>query len=322
MNDQIKNPTIKEAETELTVITQQVALEPSKVETLLQSYAGSFAEAKVIAAEARQILVTDETQTELMQTAREKRLELRKIRVNVENTRVQLKEQSLREGKAIDGMANIIKALIVPVEEHLEKQEKFAEILAAERAEKINAERVLKLSKYVDDPSIYNVKDMSEPAFNNLLGVCKTAFEAKQKEKEEAERRKLEAEAAERERVAKMEAENAKLREQKRKVDEKLAKERAAKKAAEDKLEAERQAKIKAEREAKEKELAEQRAAEEAKRKALLAPDKEKLIDFATTIDKLNAPNVASKEAGEAVRQAIAKLTEVSGFLRAKAQNL
>lgn len=324
---------IEEARGELVVITEQVSLEPTKVETLLKNYAGSFAEAKALATEARSINVTSEDQTELMQTARTKRLELRKIRIDVENMRVQLKEQSLREGKAIDGMANIIKALIIPVEEHLEKQEKYAENLKLERAERLNTERVAKLAQYTEDPSIYNVRDMSDAAFENLLNVCKTAWEAKKAAEAKAEADRKAAEEAEKKRIEKIEKENERLRKQKEAQEKKLAaerkaqqekleKERKAREQAEAKLKAEKEAKEKAEREAKEKAEAEKKAKEEAERQALLAPDKDKLITFAGEIEKLNAPNVASREAGRVLSEAIEELTRISNQIRERAKSL
>src|SRR5450755_2638315 len=112
---------------ELSVIAEDSGLEPTKVEGLLANFGTAYANAKVLANGATDLIVTDEAQADIMQDARRRRLAIKAVRVEVENTRKSLKEQSLREGKAIDGMANIIKALIIPVEEHLEKQEKFAE---------------------------------------------------------------------------------------------------------------------------------------------------------------------------------------------------
>ena len=112
---------------ELVLIAQQEGLQPSKVDDLMKSFAGYFNQARTLAEEAKSIVVKDETQTDLMLKARETRLALKNIRVEAEKTKIQLKEQSLREGNAIQGVYNVIKALIVPVEEHLEKQEKFIE---------------------------------------------------------------------------------------------------------------------------------------------------------------------------------------------------
>ena len=251
----------------MAVVGKDNGLEPTKVEVLLSNFGQAYANAKELAAGATEIVVTEEGQTELMREARTKRLALKNVRVEVENTRKSLKEQSLREGKAIDGMANIIKALIVPIEEHLESQEKFAELKQAERKAAYHAERVEKLSKYVADVSLYNLDDMSEDAFENLLFSSKEAFEAQEAAKAKAEADRLAAAkeaAAEQERIRQ---ENIKLRE-----------EAAEREAA---IEAERQKRLAVEREAAEKAAAEAAKAaevEDAARKALLAPHKEKLL--------------------------------------------
>src|SRR6478752_1193640 len=145
-----------EVPNELALVAKDTGLEPTKVELLLANFGKSYGLAKELAAGATEIVVVDESQTGVMHEARLRRLALKNVRVEVENTRKALKEQSLREGKAIDGMSNIIKALIVPVEEHLEKQEKFAELKAAERKAARHAQRIEELSQYVPDVSLYS----------------------------------------------------------------------------------------------------------------------------------------------------------------------
>lgn len=179
---------------ELIIAVREAKLEPSKVESLLTSFSKDFQEAKIVASEAKSIIVTDESQKDLMKKARESRLKLRDIRVNVEKTRVSLKEQSLRESKAIDGMANIIKALIIPVEQHLEKQEKYLEFKETERLLKRHTERVEQLSKFVEDVSLYNLMSMSDEAFNNLLKSCEEAFNLKKQAEEKVEKDRIELE--------------------------------------------------------------------------------------------------------------------------------
>jgi ATPase subunit of ABC transporter with duplicated ATPase domains len=52
----------------------------------------------------------------------------------------------LREGKAIDGIANVLKAVIVPIEEYLDEQEHYIERKreAEEEARRLEAEKLLK----------------------------------------------------------------------------------------------------------------------------------------------------------------------------------
>ena len=172
---------------ELVVIAQQSGLQENKTKMLMESFSDSFKQAQAIATEAKDIVVTSEEQLREMSQARQKRLQLKDIRVSVEKTRKELKEQSLREGKAIDGMANIIKALIVPVEEHLEKQEKFAEIAEENRKlTRLNDRREM-LGHYVEDVTVFNLLDMDEAVFEKLLQNSRKAYEAQKEAEAKAE---------------------------------------------------------------------------------------------------------------------------------------
>lgn len=291
-------------EGELVVIAKENGLAPTKIEQLLQRFGESYQHAKQAIDMSRDIVVTSENDEDGMEQARIARLELKRIRVDVEKTRKELKEDALRMGKAIDGMANIIKAMIVPVEEHLEKQEKFAERLAEERRKARIAERTAKLSAYVTDVSVYKLEDLSDEAFEKLLAEVRAAKEAAD-------------EAARKAREAEIEAER-------KREEERIAKERAAAKEAESLRRQNAHLKAKAERErrAREKLEAEKRAKEEAERKLLLAPDREKLIAFADELDGLRLPLVENREARELLDETKDFLTRISKNLRQKAEQL
>lgn len=187
---------MSEKENELAIVAKQSNLSSTKVQELLSQFGEPYKEAAQIATDAQGIIVTDENDTASMGKARAARLQLKNIRVAIEKTRKELKEESLREGKAIDGMANIIKALIVPVEEHLEKQEKFAEIKAAERKHARHIKRVEELSQYVNDISVYALEDMSDEAYAELLANAKEAKAAKLAAEKKAEEDRVAAEKA------------------------------------------------------------------------------------------------------------------------------
>lgn len=125
---------------EIAVRESGMALDSPKAKELLESFQDYFKIAADWEKKAATLVVTDASQTAVMKMAREGRLFLKGKRVAIEKMRKKLKEQSVREGRAIDGMANILKALIVPLEEHLDKQERFVEIRAAEEAEKLRLE--------------------------------------------------------------------------------------------------------------------------------------------------------------------------------------
>lgn len=123
----------KQHTNQLELIVQKSGLVEAKAKILLDNFSDYFKIAAEWETKARTIEVNNEDQIADMMMARTGRLFLRQKRIAIEKTRKQLKEQSLREGKAIDGVANILKSLIVPIEEYLERQERFVEIKEAER---------------------------------------------------------------------------------------------------------------------------------------------------------------------------------------------
>ena len=129
---------------QLQLIVKESGLETTKSQYILDKFTNYFEIAAEWEKKAKDIVVTDESNKVEMQLARVGRLFLRDKRISIEKARIELKEQSLREGKAIDGIANVLKALIVPIEEYLENQERFVEIKAAKLAEdkRINDEKM------------------------------------------------------------------------------------------------------------------------------------------------------------------------------------
>lgn len=321
---------------ELTKIVEATGLDTSKVDKILEPFASNFQKAKKLVQESKDIVVTSEDQTKEMKEARENRLELKNLRVEVEKTRKGLKEQSLREGKAIDGIANIVKALVVPVEEHLEKQEKFAELKQAERAAATKADRTEKLMQYTSDISLYNLDDMNDEQFESLLATLKAQHEARLAAEKKAEEDRLAAIEAEKKRQAEIEAENAKLKKEAEEKEKALEKERKAEAEKQAKIQAEANAKLEEERKKREAIEAEQRAkleeenrkkaeAEEQERKALLAPDKEKLVSFAGAIEMIRSdklPAMKTAKAQTIVTEIDKKLSEVHEFIISQSNEL
>ncbi len=143
---------------------------------------------------AKAIVVTDETQKEIMTEAREGRLLLKAKRIEVEKVRKSLKEQSLSEGRLIDSVAKYLTSLIEPAEKHLELQEKFVEIQEQNKRIKIKAERTLLLQPYLEviDPNSIQLDLITEEAFTTILNGSKLALENKRKEVERLELEALE----------------------------------------------------------------------------------------------------------------------------------
>ncbi len=100
---------------QLEVIVKESGLEQSKAKYILENFQDYFKIAEEWEQKAKTIIVTDVSQVTEMEMAKVGRKFLSKKRIDVENSRKKLKEQSLREGKAIDGIANVLKALIIPI---------------------------------------------------------------------------------------------------------------------------------------------------------------------------------------------------------------
>lgn len=164
---------------------------PTAELTLQDHFAPFEAQAKEWMEKASQIKVTDESQTDLMKEARKARLALSKIRTSVEATRVELKEEYIRKGNAIQEVANRLRDMIKPIEAVLQEQEDFAEIQKANRKKELFDARLLQLTTYISkkDAELFPLADMQPEAFENMLLGYKVAKEQKEKaDKEEKER--------------------------------------------------------------------------------------------------------------------------------------
>ena len=315
---------------------KKLGITDDEASSLMVTFGVPLVEAGKILDTYQEIVVTDESQTDLMASARDKRRTLQKIRTGVENTRVELKAEHLRKGNAIQAVANYIKEEITPAEDYLKLQEKFAEIKQAERAAKIKSERVEKLMQYTDDISMYNIDNLEDETFEFLLSKVKKEHddkiasekaEADRLAKEEADRKaeqeriiaeneRLRKEADEREKA--IEAERIKQAKEQAKIDAERQKELDAERAKREVIEAEQRAKEQAELKAKQE-------AEEAERKALLSPDKDKLINFSNALEiirKEKLPAVKTKQAQDVVNLIEEMLVKMQKIITEKAEEL
>ena len=119
---------------ELVVLLDDSGLDASKTRILSSRFADYFTIAEQWKTEAQQLVVTGEDQQELMLRARQGRLVLKDKRVQIERTRKELKEDSLKEGRAIDAVAKLLTSLIEPTEKFLLEQEEFAKNAQEARA--------------------------------------------------------------------------------------------------------------------------------------------------------------------------------------------
>jgi hypothetical protein len=187
---------------------------------------------------------------------KEARIDIKKRRVSVEKTRVQLKAESLEYGRRVDGEAKRITALLEPIETHLIEQEKIVDDekarIKAEAEEKEAVRFTERTDKLVQGFSAtwngqnYTAYGLQIPAA--LVKVCTdeqfTQFITQVQEKKDIEDARLKAEEdsrkAEAERLAKAIAEQEAERQRLADISRKQAEESARIKADQEAIEAEK----------------------------------------------------------------------------------
>ena len=145
-------------ESQLAVIVKESNLPETKAKFILDKFTDYFNIADEWAKKAKTIVVTNADQKAEMAMARIGRLLLRDKRIDIEKARVALKSEILREGKAIDGISNVLKSLFVPLEEYFDQQEHFVE-----RQEETKRETMrLEIEKRIEDERIAKEKADAE----------------------------------------------------------------------------------------------------------------------------------------------------------------
>jgi len=200
--------------------------------TLNNEFSVFFEQAEEWKQKAEGLVVNDISQKEEMKQAKEARLALKRIRTSAENKRKELKEESLRTGKAIDVMANIIKFLIVPIEEDLKAKEDFEKIYNEKLAAELLEKRSSELEKYDVETSFYKLGEMPEESYDQLLENSKLAFNARIEAERKAEEDRIKKEEDDRLEQERIKKENDARIEAQRLENEKLKKEAEAREKA------------------------------------------------------------------------------------------
>lgn len=259
----------------------KTGIDGERAEMVLVNFRNAFALAGAWKQRAEAIVVTDETQTDLILEAKRLHKIVRDDRINVEKKRKELKERPLREGQLIDGVANVYKDLLEPIETHLLAQAKFVENIEAERKAKLAEDRGAKLALFDVDPKAFpNLGDMSEEAFEMVYNGVRQKYQ----EIQDQAKARIEAER-------KHEIENERLRQE----NERLEAERKAeteRAAEQQRIADEATAKLKAAEEAEARKEADRKAEEERMK---LAPDRNKLLALVAAIEAIHFPEVDPK---------------------------
>ncbi len=325
---------------DLTKTVQESNLPTSKAEALEAAFMPFFEQAAKHCETAFSIKVTNIGQTAAMGDARRERLALRDIRTAKEKVRKQVKEDALREGKAIDKIANFLDSVIEPMEKYLLDQEEYGKRLQEKAQAEQRDLRVCEFGKYIEFlPPGVDLGTIAEEEHAKHLHIAKALWDAREAEQNRIENERIEREkreAAEREalrvenerlrkeneaREAAMREERAEYERLQREHEAAIAAERAERerleRAERERIAAENRAKMEAdntERERIRKEQAEKEAAEKA---AQEAPDREKLLSYANELHACMKPyQFATESAAEKCNQAAQKILEAIKILQ------
>lgn len=181
-----------EQSNEIIKLVEQSGLETETSVNIKEKFLPFFEQAKEWEKKAKALVVTSVDQKDEMRAARDARLTLKNIRVDADKTRKALKEDSLRYGKAVQGVYNVIEFLISPIEKHLEEQEKFAEREEEKRINNLRIERQEEAQPFYEFiPANLDFGFMSDGDYSKLLEGAKLQKAAQEKAKQEAEQERL-----------------------------------------------------------------------------------------------------------------------------------
>ena len=180
---------MNEENNQLSKMVNESGLDKTKSQYILDKFQSYFNIAAEWEIKAKTLSVTSDHQVAEIKMAREGRLLLKKKRTDIEKSRKELKEQSLREGKSIDGIASVLKGLIQPIETYLEEQEKYTEIRISKEKDDLQKKRREEFEEAGIEWAFIDLRNMDEAYYQD---VKKTRIDIKTKKEEEE--LKLEAE--------------------------------------------------------------------------------------------------------------------------------
>lgn len=255
-------------ENQLAIVAEKSGIEISKAQSYAMKFAPYMRKVSEVSEQAKVINYVEPADKDA-QLARELRLQLVRNRTASDGIKEENKRAILIEGRLIDSLYNVVKHASELTEGELMKVEKHREQQIANERAKLKHERTQSLIDYCDNPEMFDLANMSEQAFNNLLTGQKLAHEAKIEVERKAEADRIKAEELARieaERIqAEYDAEQARI-----KLENDRLKKEAEEKEAALKLEREEnERKLQAERDRAAKEKKEFEAAEKAKRDKL-----------------------------------------------------
>ncbi len=174
----------------LQALVAESGLDKSKAQVLIDNFSDYQALAAEWEAKIEALEITGPDDKEGIKLAKEARVFLKNKRTSLEAKRKELKDSSLKEGKAIDSIAKALTALIEPLEEKAEKKEKYWELKAAEEKLERHRVRTQEAYQYAEFiPMNMDFGGLSDEDFNKLMAGAKLQLDAKaEAERKEQER--------------------------------------------------------------------------------------------------------------------------------------
>jgi len=180
-----------------TVLEKAGLVNETKV-VLHSAFSQFYQQVDEIKALANDLVVTNETQTDLMAKAGEMRKKLVKVRTQgVDAKHKELKADSLAYSKALDEIKRTVTGEITTLEEFLREQETFKERKEAERREQRKQERIALLAPYEVDTQFMDLALMPDENFDKLLNDSRLAYEGRIAEAKRLEEERIERETKE-----------------------------------------------------------------------------------------------------------------------------
>ena len=143
--------------------------EEKKAELMLkmQSYTDTVKQMKQ---QADALVITDSSQTDLINAAKDGARYIAKVRIAINKVRKELGGDYYKQYKLINSIANILLDELNPIEEDLKLKSKFVEIEKEKKEKALSEERLLLLEPYKDFiPKEANYGSISEEEFRNVL---------------------------------------------------------------------------------------------------------------------------------------------------------
>jgi len=237
---------------------EEYGLEKVQAENIEKAFLPKIAEREGLTQIYEQI-ITQEVTLELTEHAKSARLKLVKVRTGIAEVHKTQKAFFRAAGLYVDAWKNKETLPVTQMEEKLLEIEGYYENIERQRLDKVENERILKLQKLEIDPEHYDLRNMSEPGFEQLLEASKIAYQERIKAEKKVERERIAKEKADAEEQERIKKENEILKKEAEERD-RLAKIEADKQV---KIEAQRKAKGEKQRTAFDAKLKKERAAVE-----------------------------------------------------------